>query len=336
MTTKKRDKNVQHIERLIKQDPGGRLFASMAENGDLLESASHLLLSQRVLLITGFCVLDAMMGETDGPPGALVMGHALRLLGKEVAYVTDKFSFNILQQGMRKYPLTSHSPIFTVTKDRTASESVTLLTAYKPNHVVSIERPGKASDGNSYSVRGEKLNHVIPQLDIFFEPPFNRQYATTGIGDGGNEMGLGGLHEKISSAIPKGNLIASATKADYVIPAGISNWAGYAVAATLSLLAGKPLLPPFDTERAVVAAMVKAGAVDGCTKIQEMSVDGIDFNLYLQVIDRITQIVETYLALPKLTDEIETDLKSDGSYHSTFPESQNCQDLRSPILDRKS
>lgn len=299
MTTEKIIKSVQYIERLIKQDPGGRLFTLVAGRSNLLESASQLLRNQRILLITGFCVLDAMIGETDGPPGALVMGHALHLLGKEVAYVTDEFSFNILQQGMRKYPLTSHKPIFTITKEGSDEEIITLLTHYKPDHVVSIERPGMASDGNSYSMRGEMLNHIIPQFDMMFHPPFDRSYVTTAIGDGGNEMGLGALHEQIKLSVPQGDLIASSTIADYVIPAGISNWAGYAMAATLSLLAEKPLLPPAGTEKEVVTAMVMAGAVDGCTKLQEVSVDGIDFNEYIHVIQQISQIVDENHSIPR-------------------------------------
>jgi len=138
------------------------------------------------------------------------------------------------------------------------------------------------------------LNHVIPQLDMVFHPPFDRPYTTTAIGDGGNEMGLGALHEQIKTAVPKGGLIASSTTADFVIPAGISNWAGYAMAATLSLLAEKPLLPPVGTEKEVVSAMVMAGAVDGCTKLQEVSVDGVDFNLYLHVIQQISQVVDCF------------------------------------------
>ncbi len=294
MTTKSAQ-HIHSIEGLIQQDPGDRHFTSVVNHSNLLESASHLLHNHRILIVTGFCVLDTMTGETDGPPGALVLGHALNALGKEIAYVTDQYSYAILQQGMRQYDLTSHKTIATITKKNTDAEITHLLKQFNPDHIVSIERPGMASDGNTYSMRGEKLNHVVPQLDMMFHPPFERSYITTAVGDGGNEMGLGSFYDEITQSVPLGELIATTTTADYAIPAGISNWGGYAMAAALSLLSGEYLLPPMGTEKEVVTAMIDVGAVDGCTKRSEVSVDGIDFDLYIHVIQQISQIVDNAL-----------------------------------------
>ncbi len=294
MTTKYA-KCIHRIEKLIKKDPGSRHFTSVVNSNNLFESASQLLIDQRILIVTGFCVLDTMTGETDGPPGALVLGSALSALGKEISYVTDEYSYKLLQQGMKHYALTSDNPIITIPKENAFAEVIALLKQFKPDHIVSIERPGRAADGNTYSMRGEMLNHVIPQLDIMFHPPFERLYGTTAIGDGGNEMGLGSFYDEIKVSVPMGSLIATTTAADYVIPAGISNWGGYAMAAALSLLSGKPLLPPAGTEKEVVTAMIDAGAVDGSTKLREVSVDGIDFNLYIHVIEQISHIVNSVL-----------------------------------------
>ena len=293
---------IHQIEGLIKQDPGGRLFTSVVQCSHLLASSSKLLQDSRILIVTGFCILDTMTGETDGPPGALVLGNALSALGKEVAYVTDQYSYKILQQGMQHYPLTVGSPIFTITKANSHEEITTMLNEVKPDHIVSIERPGVAMDGKTYSMRGERLDHVIPQLDIMFDTSSEQVYTTTAIGDGGNEMGLGSFHDKIAASVPMGQLIATITPADYVIPAGISNWGGYAVAGVLSILSGRSLLPAAGTEKEVVNTMVDAGAVDGCIKQRVVSVDGIDFDLYLDVIQQIYQVVNN--ALTDLTKEV--------------------------------
>src|SRR5439155_445782 len=54
-----------------------------------------LIRARRVLIVTGFAVLRDTP-ETDGPPGAAVLGRALRSLGARVRYVTDRVSAPIV------------------------------------------------------------------------------------------------------------------------------------------------------------------------------------------------------------------------------------------------
>ena len=42
--------------------------------------------------MTGFYILAAEAAETDGPPGAIVIGNALQSIGYEVVYVTDRYT----------------------------------------------------------------------------------------------------------------------------------------------------------------------------------------------------------------------------------------------------
>ena len=235
-----------------------------------------------------------MTGETDGPPGALVLADALHKMGKEVALVTDQYSSFLLKAGLTCYA--NDLVIHTISdhQETADDEMLQLIEAFTPEHSVAIERPGRALDGHSYSMRGEKLDHVIPQLDLLFDPPCDRPYVTTAIGDGGNEMGMGKVYDFIRCHVHLGKKIGCVTKADYVIPAGISNWAGYGLAAALSLLSRQNLLPPPGTERNVLEKMVQAGAVDGCTKKREVSVDGVPLDIYLNVIEDIIRIVNDY------------------------------------------
>jgi hypothetical protein len=282
---------LDHLIKLIRQDPGRRGFSTEIPAEDLVRAAGQLIHNQRILIVTGFCVLDSMTGETDGPPGALVLADALYRMGKEVAFVTDQYSSFLLKAGLKCYA--NNLVIHTISdhQETADDEMFQLIEAFIPDHLVAIERPGRASDGHSYSMRGEKLDHVIPQLDLLFDPPVDRPYVTTAIGDGGNEMGMGKVYDFIRSHVHLGKTIGCVTKADYVIPAGISNWAGYGLAAALSLLSRQKLLPPGGTERNVLEKMVQAGAVDGCTKKREVSVDGIPLHIYLNVIDDIFRIV---------------------------------------------
>ena len=63
-------------------------MATFFNPGAALDAARALRRARRVLIITGFTV-ELDMPETDGPPGAAVLGRALRRLGARVTHVTD-------------------------------------------------------------------------------------------------------------------------------------------------------------------------------------------------------------------------------------------------------
>jgi hypothetical protein len=135
-------------------------------------------------------------------------------------------------------------------------------------------------DGHRYSMRGELLDDLAPAADRLLSPPFARDYSTIAIGDGGNELGLGALRDTLKDKVMHGELIFCATPADHIIPSGISNWGAYALVAALSVLSGRCLMQPPEHERAILQSLLAAGAVDGCTKKCELSVDGIGWEDY--------------------------------------------------------
>src|SRR2546425_4250157 len=77
------------IDHVLALDLGGRGIGSFFTPGAVLAAARALLRARRVLIATGFCVPPGLP-ETDGPPGAAVLGRALRRLGATVRYVTDQ------------------------------------------------------------------------------------------------------------------------------------------------------------------------------------------------------------------------------------------------------
>ncbi len=272
---------IDRIETLCRRDPGARGLASFAETSDLLAAATDLLASPRVLLVTGFCVRAAMIGETDGPPGTLALADALRALDKEVLLITDEHSSGLIAAGSPVFG-GAPFPLLVLSRDQAAADAQIddLLAAFAPTTVVAIERPGNAIDGHRYSMRGECLDDLVPAADRLLAPPGQRNYRTIAVGDGGNELGCGGLRERLMAHVEHGELIFCATPADYLIPAGVSNWGAFALVAALSLLSGKMLLRLPANERSVLQAIFEAGAVDGCTRRHEISVDGLGWDDY--------------------------------------------------------
>ena len=109
--------------------------------------------------------------------------------------------------------------------------------------------------------------------------------TTIGIGDGGNEIGMGKIRwDTIRRNIPNGALIACRVPTDYLIVAGVSNWGAYALAAGVALLMNKSLPPDlFDVEREreILRIMVEKGPLaDGATGQHTFTVDGLPFEVY--------------------------------------------------------
>ena len=65
--------------------------------------------------------------------------------------------------------------------------------------------------------------------------------GTIGIGDGGNEIGMGKVRDLVRKHIPHGEEIACCVGADQLITAGVSNWGGYALATALHILHNCPI-----------------------------------------------------------------------------------------------
>ncbi len=286
---------IRRIDALARRDPESRGFASFAETAHLHSAAAELLSGERVILVTGFGIRSAMIGENDGPSGTLALADALRQLGKEVVLVTDKYSIDLLSAGAAVFGKPFPTRTLSLPQNEADREIEDVLTSFSPTQVVAIERPGTAADGHRYSMRGEMLDDLVPGADRLLEPPWPRPFRTIAIGDGGNELGLGSLRDALKGRVAHGELIFCATSADYVIPAGISNWGAFALVAALSLLAGTLLLRPPEHERAVLEALLAAGAVDGCTKEQTLSVDGLPWEDYASTIADIYAETRTSL-----------------------------------------
>ena len=96
-----------------------------------------------------------------------------------------------------------------------------------------------------------------------------------GIGDGGNEIGMGNLAEEVTQVESLVDL-PCVTRVDKLMLASVSNWGGYGLAAALSELSGRNLLPSDAEHRQLIEQTVDLGAVDGMSAQQEYKVDGFD------------------------------------------------------------
>jgi hypothetical protein len=260
------------IDHLLALDPGRRGIARFFVRGGAAAAARSLVRARRTLVTTGFTVAPGQP-ETDGPPGAAVLGRALGLLGQKVSYVTDRVTVPLLEAALDALGESSAIITFEPGADPAAAAR-RLLSAEAPTHLVSIERPGRTRDGDYRNARGVSVKPWNAPLDsLFLAAP--RRLATVGIGDGGNEIGMGNVRDRIcrSGALPRA--ITSVVRVRHLVVAGTSNWGAWGVVAELSCLTGRMLLHTADEERRMVEACVAAGAVDGISRRREPTVDGL-------------------------------------------------------------
>ncbi len=260
------------IEIYMQEDPGQRGLDQWACKDHLLPAAQSLTTAGHVLITTGFYILTAGVIETDGPPGAIIMAHALATMGKSVSIVVDSHSAKIMQSGLDA--IGSQVELRTVEPNQSIDPEAILRP--ETTHLVALERPGKAADGCYYNFRGMDISaFVAPMDDLFGYARRSRKIVTIGIGDGGNELGLKLVSDNVDRHVKTVRPISCKTAADFCICAGVSNWGGYGIAALLSHLTKRNLMPAPDRLIALLDAIVAAGAVDGVTGSRAATVDGL-------------------------------------------------------------
>jgi D-glutamate cyclase-like protein len=270
------------VDSLLGLDPGGRGIARFFVVGAAAQAARALRRSRRVILTTGFSVGPGMP-ETDGPPGTASLGRALRSLGAEVTYITDAAALPPLQAALGALGEPTPIVTFHVAGDA-ALTARRLLAEHAPTHLISVERPGRTRTGDYLSMRGESVREWNAPLDALFLEA-SRSVITVGVGDGGNEIGMGALRARLARAGPRIRKVASVVSARHPVVAGVSNWGAYGIVVELSRLARRPLLHTGDEERRMIEACVKAGAVDGITRKHEATVDALPVEAHVGMVE---------------------------------------------------
>ena len=278
------------IETLCALDLGGRGIGRLVVPGAMAAAAQSLAAARRVLLVTGFVARPTWAAETDGPSGTVVLGRALRRIGARVAYLADPPVAPLLEACLRALGEPRELvgvPTEPVAALRVAREAVR---AFDPTHLVAVERPGRALDGGYYNARGRSITAVNAPLDTLF---LRRRpgAVTIGVGDGGNEIGMGRVRARVVRDVPNGAKIASVVRTDHLIVGGTSNWGAWGVVAHLALATGRALLHTPAEEARLTRAMVRAGAVDGLTGVAQPSVDNLPLGLHQALLETLRGLV---------------------------------------------
>jgi hypothetical protein len=249
------------------------------------EEAARLLVSQQgtVFITTGFYILKAQAAETDGPPGAIAVGRALERLGRRVVYVTDEPAAGM----MRALTGSDRVLLFpTVDSDKSQHHASQLIRDYQPSLLIAIERCGRTKDGTYLNMADREVTAFTAKIDALFESPI----PSIGIGDGGNEIGMGNLADVIPKC-PRLPALPCVTRATHLVIASVANWGAYGLLAALSRMLKRNLLPSVEEQRTIVEELASLGAVDGTTGSRGATVDGHSLEINSNVLSDLHQLV---------------------------------------------
>jgi hypothetical protein len=148
-----------------------------------------------------------------------------------------------------------------------------------------------------HTMRGRDITSSMSPAHRLFEVAARKEneIATIGIGDGGNEIGMGKIPwSVIGRNIPNGGMVACRIPTDQLIVCGVSNWGAYGLAAGVRILRKAPkdddLFDP-DREKELLEIMVEKGPlVDGVTGLQTSTVDGLPLDVYFKPLNLLHRL----------------------------------------------
>ena len=275
--------------------------------GDLKRAANSLAETPdlHIGIVVGFFIRHAQppSPETDGLNGMGQLAAGFAAVGARVTVITDAPCAKAAWAVVDALPMRVALEVVDVREDAVRRLRDHLERDSRPlTHLIAIERVSPGSDGLPHREHGWDMSRETAPLHLLFEERgWRRPWVTIGIGDGGNEIGMGRLPQDIVvNDIPNGALIAATTATDYLIVAGVSNWGAYALLASTALLdpgRGPALLSHFtaETEAALLDAAVNVGQAIDDSRVDrlgtlQMSVDRLPLAKHVELVSSIRSL----------------------------------------------
>ncbi len=273
----------------------------------------------RVILITGSLTrpwVSTKIGETDGPVGVAALARMLSYGFNAIPVVVTDTSLlepigaTLRAGGVAVVALdaakraTSNKRFcgvalalgYPVDEGEAQQEAKRMLDELSPNVVIAIERAGMTVRGTYHNMLGQDFTEGRARIDYLVEEAGKRRIPTIGVGDGGNEIGMGAIAEAVHKYVPHGETLCAKLATDVLLPAGVSNWGCYAIQAALAILTGRPeLAHTAAMEKHLIEAAAAAGLVDGNTGKTEATVDGMPIEVHMGIVQLLAATVERAL-----------------------------------------
>jgi hypothetical protein len=212
------------------------------------------------------------MPETDGPVGVALLAYACCRAGKQVVVAADAGNAHLVREALLILDAgcLKHIQIEVVDARMSADrhELEAILDMHGIDAVVHTEVPGRNKDGTYLNMRGIAIGDFNAPLDELMNLANERQISTVGVGDGGNEAGMGGM-----GGVPpalNGLEMQAVIPAAHQVIAWNSNLGAIALGEFALASADKGSSCKPETFQAIVRKLFQEGAVDGVTRQKVM------------------------------------------------------------------
>lgn len=325
----------EKIEQLVNVDYNNRsidkLYAATRARSDvpviqkIAQEIKKVPAGSFVFLATGSVTrswVTPSIGETDGPMGTAVLAKRIREATSAIPVIfTEKellpslspvvsvagLSVVTLEQALKADKdkdrgQTSVACLLPFAEDDAQArlDARKLVAEMNPAMVICIEKAGFNEAGIYHNMRGYDYSFGRARVDYLVQEARKANVLTVGIGDGGNEIGMGAILPAVKQHVRYGaecqcgcgKGIGAVTPTDILLTGSVSNWACYAVCAAMAMETGNAsfLHNSRDEERLLNAA-IAAGMVDGATGRADLTVDGFSMETNCALVDFMHHLV---------------------------------------------
>lgn len=329
------------IERILTADVSNRgiigslyPLARSAAGGPPIFKAANLLRDSSnsgdtVFIVSGTCLYPSVLNlaESDGPSGAVVLARALYLgLGVIPILVGElrmqkPFRALLTAAGFKVTDLRSAREAAKMKEELRMVASVLPLSVgdkeipkvaeetisrFRPASVISIERFGMNPKGVYHNSRGMAVSEGHTKMDYLFDVAKKMSIPTVGVGDFGNEIGMGVIRDKLKGVLkygekclcPCGGGVVSSTSTDVLVTTTVSNWASYGISAALAMILDKPTLVHSGfLETQLLECGARVGLINGPPSHNPpYEVDNLPFHIHAYIAELAKVTAESYFS----------------------------------------
>ncbi|MEV5819705.1 glutamate cyclase domain-containing protein [Micromonospora haikouensis] len=303
--------------------------AAREHHGAPLSTTAAHLLRQRLtpgrvaLIATGWLDrphVSRLVAENDGPPGAALLARALHAgLGAVPVILVEREIVDGTRLAVQAAGLRCLSPqeaveaaastarlhaaaVVAFPSDPAAAEQVAtdLCDSLDVGAFVAIEKGGRNEQGRIHTSRGDDTTAPLAKVDALLDVCRARNIASVGVGDGGNEIGMGTIRDRLRPELRFGQRcrcecgggVVPSNPTDVVVAATVSNWGAYGIAAALAVLLDRPeVMHTEELEEDVLRACALGGFIDGVTGYVGPTADGLPLRVHRAVVTMLRAVV---------------------------------------------
>ena len=280
---------------------------------------------ETALIVSGFRIPPLNIQETDGVAGSAILSKCLKGLGfrpfiviEDEAISIRSFSkalkvtqeetmilgedflvknyFNIKRGGVGIIPLNP--------KPKTGSwtQMYYLVRRLNPSITIFVEKPSPNRKGVYHNMLGKDVTESHIDTQSLIQELRRNSSLTVGIGDGGNEVGMGIIEEAVRKYVPYGQIcncpcrggIASSLNTDELIVSSISDIGVYGLVSLLHYFEHvEECILNSNIIGAAIIEAVHAGAIDSFSLKRRPSVDGIPLQNITQIAGKMSSLIQS-------------------------------------------